>query len=72
MDHLMTPTWRKPVGALAIIGLIIIWAMVIASLSPIVGGWHWTAQLVFYTVAGIVWILPLKPLLLWMETGRLR
>ncbi|MGP0730965.1 DUF2842 domain-containing protein, partial [Escherichia coli] len=23
-------------------------------------------------VAGIVWILPLKPLLLWMETGRWR
>ncbi|WP_375428982.1 DUF2842 domain-containing protein [uncultured Sphingomonas sp.] len=68
----MTPTLRKPVGALAIIGLIIVWAVIIASLSSIVGGWHWVAQLAFYTVAGVVWILPLKPLLLWMETGRLR
>ena len=27
---------------------------------------------IFYTVAGIAWILPLKPLLRWMETGSWR
>jgi len=26
----------------------------------------------FYLVAGIVWILPLKPLLRWMETGKFK
>ncbi|HEX8383043.1 MAG TPA: DUF2842 domain-containing protein [Sphingomonas sp.] len=68
----MTPTWRKPAGAFAIIGIIVIWAAIVASLSPIVGGWHWIVQTIFYLIAGIVWILPLKPLLLWMETGRWR
>ena len=68
----MNPTWRKPAGALAIIGIIAVWAMLVASLSPFVGQWHWVFQAVFYLVAGIVWILPLKPLLLWMETGRWR
>jgi hypothetical protein len=68
----MTPTLRKPFGALAIIAIIIFWAVLVASLSPVVGGWHWTLQAAFYLVAGIVWILPLKPLLLWMETGRWR
>ncbi len=68
----MTPTLRKPLGALAIIGLIVVWAVIVGSLSGIVGGWHWLAQLAFYTVAGVVWILPLKPLLLWMEVGRWR
>jgi len=29
-------------------------------------------QTLFYLVAGLVWILPLKPLLRWMETGRFR
>lgn len=68
----MQPTWRKPAGAFAIIGLIILWAMIVASLSSIIGGWHWTGQIIFYLVTGIVWIVPLKPLLLWMETGRWR
>jgi hypothetical protein len=68
----MTPTWRKPAGALAIIGLILIWAVLVTSLSGVVGGWHWTLQAVFYLVTGVMWIAPLKPLLLWMETGRWR
>ncbi|WP_375395070.1 DUF2842 domain-containing protein [uncultured Sphingomonas sp.] len=66
----MTPSWRKPVGALAIVALIIVWCGLVTSLSAIVGGWHWVLQAVFYLVAGIVWIAPLKPVLRWMETGR--
>jgi hypothetical protein len=68
----MTPSWRKPFGALMIIALIAIWAIVIASLSPIVGGWPIVAQTIFYLVTGIVWILPLGPLLKWIETGHWR
>jgi len=66
------PSWRKPAGVLAILLLIAVWAALVASLSGVVGGWHWAAQALFYLVAGVAWILPLKPLLLWMETGRWR
>ena len=66
------PSWRKPAGIFAILGLIAIWAALVASLAPTVGEWPVLAQALFYLVAGIVWILPLKPLLLWMETGRFR
>ena len=72
MDHPMTPTWRKPVGMLAILAIIVVWCAIVASVSATVGGWHWLFQLVFYVVAGIIWIAPLKPLLRWMETGRWR
>ncbi|TPG42847.1 DUF2842 domain-containing protein [Sphingomonas koreensis] len=65
----MTPSWRKPVGMLAIVALIIVWAALVTSLSATVGGWHWSLQLAFYVVTGIVWIAPLKPLLRWMELG---
>ncbi|WP_085809493.1 DUF2842 domain-containing protein [Sphingomonas sp. TZW2008] len=68
----MTPSWRKPVGMLAILTLILVWCIVIVSFSNVIGGWHWIAQLVFYVVTGIVWITPLKPLLRWMETGNSR
>lgn len=63
----MTPSWRKPVGVLLIMLLILVWAVLVTSLSGTVGGWHWTLQLVFYVVTGIVWITPMKPLLAWME-----
>ena len=68
----MTPTWRKPAGMLAIMTLIAVWCVLIASASAYVGGWHWAAQLGFYLVTGMIWIAPLKPLLRWMETGRWR
>ncbi|WP_375244599.1 DUF2842 domain-containing protein [Sphingomonas parapaucimobilis] len=66
----MTPSWRKPAGMLLIVAIIIVWAMLVASLSGVVGQWHWVLQLVFYVVAGIAWITPMKPLLRWMEGGR--
>ncbi|MCU6452516.1 DUF2842 domain-containing protein [Sphingomonas sp. A2-49] len=68
----MTPTWRKPAGTFAIMALILIWCGGIVSVSGLVGAWPWWLQLPFYLVTGIVWILPLRPLLLWMETGRWR
>ena len=69
MDH---PSWRKPAGTLGILAYMTIWAVAIASLSEIVGDWHILIQSVFYLIAGIVWIFPLRPLLKWMETGRFR
>lgn len=68
----MTPSWRKPAGALAILALIMLWCVVVASLSNVVASWHWALQGGFYLVTGIIWIAPMKPLLLWMETGRFR
>jgi hypothetical protein len=68
----MTPTWRKPMGMFIILALILVWVVLIASFSATIGTWHWAVQLLVYVVAGIVWILPLKPLLRWMETGAWR
>ncbi len=72
MDHAMTPSWRKPVGMLAILALIALWCGLIVSFSATIGAWHWALQLPFYVITGIIWITPLKPLLRWMETGRWR
>ncbi|MFA6114522.1 MAG: DUF2842 domain-containing protein [Sphingomonas sp.] len=67
----MTPSWRKPVGMLAILGMILVWVVLVASLSGVIGQWHVLLQLGFYLVAGIVWlwILPMRRMLRWMETG---
>ena len=66
------PSWRKPVGIFAILLLIAGWAVGMASLSSTVGQWPVLLQAFFYLVAGLAWVLPLKPLLGWIETGRFR
>ena len=65
----MTPSWRKGAGILIILGLILIWAILVASLSPIVGKWPIFVQGAFYLIMGLAWIVPLKPLIRWTETG---
>jgi hypothetical protein len=66
------PSSRKLVGICVIMLLIVAWAFLVASLSRFVGTWPVIVQAPFYLFMGIAWILPLKPLLRWMETGSLR
>ena len=66
------PTWRKPAGVLMILMLICIWAIIVASQWERIGVLPIWLQSVVYLFAGIVWLLPLKPLLIWMETGKFR
>ncbi len=66
------PSWRKPFGMFGILAYVTIWAVAVASLSSLVGLWPVIAQAVFYVIAGTIWILPLKPVLKWMETGHFR
>lgn len=66
------PSWRKPAGVALILLLIAIWAVIVASASHMLEGRPWPVLAIYYLVAGIVWILPLRPLLRWMETGRWR
>lgn len=70
MDY--KPTWRKPAGMLLILGVIAAWAFIVASFSQTIGRWPGIVQLFVYVIAGIVWIFPMRPVLVWMETGRWR
>ncbi len=70
MDH--RPSWRKPAGMLLILAIIAAWAVLIASFSGTIGLWPSIVQAVFYIVAGTIWIFPVRPVLVWMETGRWR
>lgn len=66
------PTWRKPAGMLLILLIIAVWAVLVASLSSLIGALPALAQAPIYIFLGLIWIAPMKPLLLWMETGRWR
>lgn len=63
------PKWRNGVGITAIIALIIGWSVLVAVLAPWISGLPLFVQVVFYLVAGLAWILPVRPLLIWIQAG---
>ncbi len=67
------PTWRIPVGVLALVAVLFAYAALIARfVAPLIAGWPALAQMPVYIVLGLVWLLPLGRFLMWMETGRWR
>lgn len=64
------PTWRKPAGILLILLLIAAWAFAVVTVVELLPPLPWPLKALFFVATGIVWILPLKPLLRWMELGR--
>lgn len=68
----MTPSWRKPFGMLLILLLIAAWAVLVATIVPMLGRPPVLVEALIYVASGIVWIwiLPMRRLLTWMETGR--
>ena len=68
----MRPTWRKPIGIIALLVALGVYAVVAVTLLAPVARWPILAQMVVYLVAGTIWILPLGRFLQLMETGRFR
>jgi hypothetical protein len=68
----MNPSWRTPIGMFLILLLIAVWSVLVVTLADLITGWPWPLVALYYLVAGIVWILPLKPLIRWMQTGKWR
>lgn len=66
------PSARKLAGIALILLLIAAWAGFVASLAQVVGKWPALVQAPFYLFMGIMWIIPLKPLIRWIQTGSFR
>ena len=64
------PTWRIPVGILGLLTALMVYGIIIARYAPdLIGDWPGIVQALVYTVLGVVWLLPLRNVLIWMETG---
>ena len=67
------PTLRIPLGILLLLAALALYATAIARwLAPLIAGWPVLAQMLVYIVLGVVWIMPLRRFLIWMETGKWR
>ena len=64
------PRGRTLVGTALILLLVVLWAAFVASLAPLVSRWPILVQAPFYLFMGMIWIIPLKPLVRWIQTGR--
>jgi hypothetical protein len=66
------PTWRMPVGVLLLMLGLALYALGVAWLSQWIGLLPVWAQAVVYLVLGVIWLLPLRRFLIWMQTGKFR
>jgi len=66
------PSWRKAAGIFLIIALIVLWAVLVVMLVERIAGLPTLARMALYLVAGVAWVIPLGPLLRWMESGHFR
>jgi Protein of unknown function (DUF2842) len=59
---------RKLIGAVALIVLVMIWALVAMALAqaPAIKA-NGLVEVIYYVVAGLGWVLPAMPLVRWMQ-----
>lgn len=67
------PTMRIPLGVLGLFAVLILYGALIARyIAPLIEDWPPLGQMPVYLLLGVVWLLPLKRFLIWMETGRFK
>lgn len=66
------PTLRIPFGILGLLVALVLYALGVAWASEWIEKLHVLAQTVIYLILGVIWLLPLKRFLIWMETGKFR
>jgi hypothetical protein len=70
----MKPRVRKLIGGIGMLAFVLVYALVAMALadSRPVNEAPELARTALYVVLGLAWILPLMPLIVWMERGALR
>ena len=63
------PTLRIPLGILALLFVLALYALAIAWASQWIGQLPVLIQAPIYLVLGVAWLLPMRRFLIWMETG---
>ncbi len=66
----MEPSWRKPAGVIGLLLYLIIYAEAVAAFGGALARLPQLLMVLAYMLLGVAWVLPLRPLFLWMNTGR--
>jgi hypothetical protein len=64
----MTIRTRKFIGTVALLALVIVWALVaMAIAAPLLASANGVVAGLYYVIAGFGWVLPAMPLIKWMS-----
>ena len=63
------PKSRVAIGMVIMLAWLTAYVIVAVIAFDLIATWPALIQMPLYLVAGLAWIIPLKPLLAWMETG---
>jgi hypothetical protein len=64
------PTLRIPFGILALLAFLGVYTSAVVWASQWIERLPVLLQALIYLVLGVIWLLPLRRFLIWMETGR--
>jgi hypothetical protein len=68
----MNLTLRRPLGVLALLVGLVAYVLFAVWLFEPVGKLHPLLQAPIWLVLGIAWVVPVRPLIVWIETGSWR
>jgi len=64
----MNTRLRKLIGTVAILLFVVFYALMVMALAqPVLKDANGLTQLLFYAFAGLAWVIPVMPLISWME-----
>ena len=66
-EHTPRPRLRRLIGSIALIIGLALYALLVARLAGVLAPMHPLVELAFYAVFGLVWIFPVRSLLMWMR-----
>jgi hypothetical protein len=64
---LMPARLRKFIGSVAILLWVVFYAAVAAAIGDKLKGSPWWVMLIYFPLAGLLWIAPLRPLFKWLH-----
>jgi hypothetical protein len=64
----MSMRWKKFIGVFALLAILVIYTLLVmraaVAILPTAGG---VEQFIFYAVAGMAWVVPVRYLIMWMN-----
>lgn len=64
----MNPRTKKFIGTIIMVIFVLFYILVVAGIAPrILNNQNKAVEMAFYVIAGLAWIVPLLPLVKWME-----
>ncbi len=58
---------RKLVGSLILLVWLVAYIAVAAVIGDRIAGEHWAWKVLYFPIAGVAWVLPLRPLINWIH-----